>query len=272
MADDRTDTNLNTRMIGRFTHEALPMTNRTRPVSAGIQRIALCLLAAALLMDIGCVSRRAYEQIKAETREYTQTLETVREEVTELDQQVAELQAQNRHEDAIIDEIFARLQREKEQLPIMRQQAEEQHSSLKVQVASLLDQSWHLARQIAEIRQDSTSLQAMAARYKQEMEQAQEQEPLLVASHATKPSITHATTEEEPSDPVVPSAEEIEPPQVAQAVSSPPDLAPVEPSPPSSSVNIEPPTANTVEPPPSSDSWIDIIIGWFLAFWNWLIS
>lgn len=240
------------------------MTNPTRSVPSVVQRIALCLFGTLLLMDIGCVSRHAYEQIKAETREYTQALETVREDFNELDRQIAELQAQNRHEDAIIDEIFATLQREKELLPVMHQQAEERISSLKIQVASLLDQSWHLARKIADIRHESTSLQAIAAEYKQEMEQAQAQAPVLVASHSEKPSITHPTTTEQPPVPELPPVEEITPPQVAQAVSPAPDLTQVTPPTPFSSVDVDTPTAN--------DSWFAMIISWLLAFWNWLIS
>lgn len=240
------------------------MTNPARSVSSIVPQIALCLLGAALLMDIGCVSRHAYERIKAEAIEQTQALETVREDVRGLDQEIAVLQAANRRENITIDELLAAIRREQEQLPVMRQEAEERHSSLKTQVASLLDQSWHLARKIADIRHESTSLQAMAAEYKQEMEQAQAQAPVLVASHSEKPSITHPTTTEPPLVPELPPVEEITTPQVAQAVSPAPDLTPVTPPTPSSSVDVEPPTAN--------ESWLDIIIGWLLAFWNWLFS
>jgi peptidoglycan hydrolase CwlO-like protein len=240
------------------------MTNPTRSVSSVVQRIAPCLLGAALLMDIGCVSQRAYEQIKAETAEQTQALATVREEVGELDQQISGLQAANDREGAIIGELHATIQREQELLPVMRQEAEEQLSSLKTQVAGLLDQSWHLARKIADIRHESTSLQAMATQYKQDMEQAQAQAPLLIASHSNKPSTTDPTTTEEPPALELQPVEEIEPPQVAQAVSPAPDVAPVAPSTPPSSVD--------VEPPPANDSWFAMIISWLLAFWNWLFS
>ncbi len=260
------------------------MTNPTRSASVVVRRVALCLLAAALLMDIGCVSRRAYEQLKTEMQEQTQALETVREDMRGLDQQIAVLQASNRREDITITELLAAIQREQELLPIMRQEAEERHSSLKTQVASLLDQSWHLAREIADLRQASASLQAMAARYKQEMEQVQAQAqahtPVLVASHPNTPPPTHMTTIEAPPSPptltpveeaepsLLTSDEESAPPQVAQAVSPAPDPTPVPPaatpSAPSSSVDTEPPTAD--------DSWLGMIISWLLTFWNWLIS
>ena len=258
------------------------MTNPSKAVAPVVQRVVLCLLAATLLTDIGCVSRRAYEQIKAETIEHTQALETAREDIKELDQQIAGLQAANRRENITIDELLAVIQREQELLPIMHEEAEERHSSLKTQVASLLDQSWHLARKIADLRQASASLQTMAAQYKEEMKhvqaQAQAHAPVLVASHSEKPSITNSasTTTEEPSSPPtltpveeeqpssLTSDEESAPTHVAQAVSPPPDLEPVAPPASSSSVNVEPSTTN--------DSWIDMITGWLLAFWNWLIS
>ena len=239
------------------------MTNPSKAVAPVVQRVVLCLLAATLLTDIGCVSRRAYEQIKAEAIEHTQALETAREDIKELDQQIAGLQTANRHEDAIVGELRATIQHEEEQLPIMRQQADERLSSLKTQVANLLNQSWHLARKIADIRDESASLQTMANRYKQEMEEAHAS-LRQVASHSTKPSVTRATPAEEPSIPTPPPIEEIASPQVAQAVSPPPDLEPVAPHASSSSVNVEPSTTN--------DSWIDMITAWLLAFWNWLIS
>jgi peptidoglycan hydrolase CwlO-like protein len=241
------------------------MTNSSIAVSPVVQRVVLCLLAATLLTDLGCVSRRAYEQIKAETIEHTQALGAAQEDIKELDQQIAGLQAANRHEDAIAGELRATIQREEEQLPIMRQQAEERLSSLKTQVASLLNQSWHLARKIADIRDESASLQTMAARYKQEIEEAHAS-LRRVASHSTKPSVTHTRpAESEPSIPALPPIEDIAPPQVAQAVSPAPNLAPVAPSASSSSsVNVEPSTTN--------DSWIGMITSWLLALWNWLIS
>jgi hypothetical protein len=257
-------TTLITQSIGRFTHEGLPMTNPTGSVSSVVRRIALCLLGAALLIDIGCVGRHAYERIKAEAREHTQALETVREDVRELDQQIAGLQAANRRENITIDELLAAIQREQELLPVMRQEAEERHASLKTQVAGLLDQSWHLARKIADIRHESTALQAMTAQYKQEMEQAQAQAPALFASHSENPSVTYPTTIDDPPVPDLPPVEEIPPPKVAQAVSQAPDLTPVTSPTPSSSIN--------VEPPPTDDSWFAIITGWLLAFWNWLLS
>ncbi len=237
------------------------MTHSTALVSTVVQRIVLGMLSVALLTDIGCVSRRAYERIKAETVEHTQALETARADVQELDQQIAGLQAANRHEDTIAGELRATIQREEGQLPIMRQQAEERLSSLKTQVASLLNQSWHLARKIADIREESASLQAMATQYKHEMEQAQAQASLLVASRPTKPSVTHARPPEESSVPTVLPVEDIVTPQIAQAASPTPSLSSI----PSRSVNIEPPAA-------ASDSWISTLTGWLITFWNWLIS
>jgi len=260
------------------------MTNPTRSASSVVKQVALCLLATALLMDIGCVSRRAYEQLKAEIQEQTQALTTVQEDVRGLDQEIAVLQATNRRKNITIDELLATIQREQELLPVMREEAEERHSSLKTQVANLLDQSWHLARKIADLRQANASLQTMAAQYKQEMRQVQAQTqahtPVLVAAHAEQPSITSSTTTEEPAAPEPPPVEVEEeqpsslasndngaPPQVAQAASPAPDLTPDTPSVPS-----PPPAPVNAEPAAAEESWLDMIIGWLLAFWNWLIS
>ncbi len=261
------------------------MTNPTRSASAVVKHVALFLLATALLMDIGCVSRRAYEQLKAEIQERTQALESVQDDVRGLDQEIAVLQATNRRKNITIDELLAAIQREQELLPVMREEAEERHSSLKTQVASLLDQSWHLARKIADLRQANASLQTMAAQYKQEMRQIQAQTqthtPVLVAAHSEQPSGTPSTTTEEPVTTAAPEPPPVEeeqpsslmsdesgaPPQVAQAASPAPDLTPVTPSvpsPPSAPVNVEPPEAE--------ESWFDMITSWLLAFWNWLIS
>ena len=137
------------------------------------QRVVLCALAAVLLLEVGCVSRRTYERVKAETVEQTRALEAVREDVRELDGKVAGLQASNRREDAAMSELRAAIQREEEQLPILRQRAEDTLASLKTQVATLMNQSWHLARKIVDIRQESVSLQTKVAQYKEEIEQDQ---------------------------------------------------------------------------------------------------
>lgn len=263
------------------------MINPTRSASAVVKQVALCLLAAALSMDIGCVSQRAYEQLKAEMQEQTQALETVREDVRGLDQEIAVLQATNRRKNITIDELLATIQREQELLPIMREEAEERHSSLKTQVASLLDQSWHLARKIADLRQANASLRTMADQYKQEMRlvqaQTQAHTPVLVAAHSEQLPITASTATEEPAASAIPEPPPVEveeeqpsslmsdesrtPPQVAQAASATPDLTPV-----TSSVSSPSPAPVIVEPPEAEESWFDMIAGWLLAFWNWLIS
>ncbi len=51
--------------------------------STGCSRV----FAVVLLLEVGCVSRRTYERVKAETVEQTQALEAVREDVRELDRE-----------------------------------------------------------------------------------------------------------------------------------------------------------------------------------------
>ena len=237
------------------------MTHPIGTMSLVAQRVVLCALAMVLFLEIGCVSRRTYERVKAETVEQTQALEAVREEVRELDREVAGLQASNRREDAAKSELRAAIQREEEQLPILRQRAEDTLASLKTQVATLMNQSWHLARKIVDIRKESISLQAKVAQYKEKMEEARA--PVMVASGRDKPIITPTVTSEAPTSSVTP-IQDAEPTQTAQTVSPSPNLAPVKPPAPAPSMDVDPPQA--------SDSWIGIITSWFVKIWNWLFG
>jgi hypothetical protein len=237
------------------------MTCPTVTTSLVAQRVVLSVLAVMFLAETGCVNRHTHDRVKAETLVQTQALEAVREDLRELDREIAELQAANRHEDATTAELRATIQREEEQLPIMRQRAEDTLASLKTQVATLMNQSWHLARKIADIRHESASLQTRVAQYKEEIEQART--PMMVASERETPVITQPVISEV-STPSVASTQEAELTQVAQAALPPPSPGPVKPSVPSPSVKADPPSAN--------ESWIDSIIGWFVKIWNWLLS
>jgi peptidoglycan hydrolase CwlO-like protein len=226
-----------------------------------VQRVGLGLLTVVLLMEVGCVSRSTYERVRAEAQENTRALEAVREDVKGLDEQIARLQAANRREDATTAELRATIQQEEEQLPIMRQRAENMLASLKTEVANLMNQSWHLARKIADIRHESASLQHMAAQYKQEIETARA--PVMVASDADQPTITQPVVAEASELSAAPM-QETTPPQITESTLATPSVTSAAPSVPSPSVNIEPPA--------TSDSWIGMIIGWLTTFWNWLFS
>ncbi|HWV47507.1 MAG TPA: hypothetical protein VN039_16040 [Nitrospira sp.] len=237
------------------------MTRPTGIMSLVAQRVVLAMLAVALLLEVGCVSRRTYEKVKAEMLEQTQALEAVREDVRELDREIAGLQASKRREDAAVSVLRADIQREEEQLPIMKQRAEDTLASLKTQVATLMNQSWHLARKIVDIRQESVSLQTKVAQYKEEMERVRA--PVMVASDRNKAAITQAADSEvTPSS--VASTQDAESTQVAEAALPPPGLAPVKPSVSAPPMNADPPQAN--------DSWLGIITSWFAKIWNWLFG
>lgn len=237
------------------------MTHPTTTVSGVFQGITACLLAGALFTEVGCVSRNAYERLKADIQEHTRALESVRDEVKELDQQIAGLQAANRHEDAITTELHAAVQREEEQLPIMRQRAETVLTSLKGQVAALMNQSWSLARKIADLRYESASLQSAAAQYKQEREKAQAS--LGAVTDEEESSITPAMTAELPTPSESPTLEpvvaQLEEPQAAS------------PSPSASLPSMPAPSMNA-DPPETDNSWIGMIFSWLATFWNWLLS
>ncbi len=240
------------------------MTRPTGTMSLVVHRVVLCVLAAVLFSEVGCVSRRAYERVQAETLEHTQALEAMREDLRELDREIAGLQASNRHEDADVSELQAAIQREEDQLPIMRQRAEDTLSSLKTQVATLMNQSWHLARKIVDIRQESATLQTKVAQYKEKIEQAQLS--MLMGSNETRLPIAQATVIEPPPPSTVPT-DQIDQteasPQIAQVNPTPPSPPPIKPVP-SPSVKADPPSAN--------DSWIGTITNWFVKIWNWLFA
>ena len=236
------------------------MTRPTGTMSLVAHRLVLAMLAVALLLEVGCVSRRTYERLKTETLEQTQALEAVREDVRELDKEIAGLQASNRREDAAVSVLRTDIQREEEQLPIMKQRAEDTLTSLKTQVATLMNQSWHLARKIVDIRQESVSLQTKVAQYKEEMERVRA--PVIVASDRNKAAITQAADSEVTPSRVAPT-QDAESTQVAQAA-PPPSLAPVKPS-------VSAPPMNA-DPPESNDSWLGIITSWFAKIWNWLFG
>ncbi|MFO0779508.1 MAG: hypothetical protein U0223_18110 [Nitrospira sp.] len=237
------------------------MTNPTSTAPRAPQRITVCVLVGMLWIEAGCVGQSAYERLKAQAKEDTQTLEVVRGEVKELDQQIAGLQATNRQEDATTAEMRIALQHEEEQLPVMRQRAESMLTSLKGQVSALMNQSWHLARKIAELRQESASLQSTAAQYKQEMEEAPAAGP--VAADEEESGIAQTIAAELPA-PAEPSSQEPIVVQRPEPVAPTPNLSPPAPSMPSPSINPDPAGAD--------NSWVSIILNWLTIFWNWLLS
>lgn len=237
------------------------MTRPTGTMSLVVQRVVLCVFALAVLLDIGCVSRRTYERVTAETVEHTQALDGVRADVRELDLEIAGLQASNQREDAVVSELRASMQREEEQLPIMRQRAEDALSLLKTQVATLMNQSWHLARKIVDIRHESASLQTKVAHYKEELAQAQLS--TVVASNTNELAIAQAAVSEPPSS-IAPATPSAPVPQIEEVNLIPQPPAPANPATPSPSVMVDPPSTN--------DSWIGIITSWFSKIWNWLFG
>lgn len=237
------------------------MTGPIGTMSIVAQAVALSLLTVTLLLEAGCVSRRTYEQVKAETLEQTRTLEAVRADLRKLDREIAELQAANRRDEATVSELRAAVQREEEQLPMMRQRAEDTLALLKTQVATLMNQSWDLARKIVDIRQESVSLQTKVAHYKKEMEQSRSS--TLVTSGPTSPSLAQAAIEPSPS--TVPTNSGVASAQLDQIDPTPPSPPPVAPAAPSPSVKVEPASTN-------DDSWIGMITSWFSKIWNWLFG
>ena len=119
-----------------------------------------------------------------------------------------------------------------------------------------MNQSWNLARKIADLRHESASLQSTAAQYKQEMEEAPAAGP--VAADEEEPRVAQAIA----TEPAVPA----QPPSQVPIVAQRPE--PVAPTP-----NLSPPAPSmNPEPVETNDSWISIILSWLTTFWNWLLS
>ena len=234
------------------------MTPPTTRVLRAIQRITVCVLAGMLSIEVGCVSQSSYERLKAQAQEDAKTLEVVRDEVKELDQLIAGLQAANRQDDTTTAELRMALQHEEEQLPIMRERAEASLTLLKGQVTALMNQSWNLARKIADLRHESASLQSTAAQYKQEMEEAPAAGP--VTADEEEPRVAQAIA----TEPAVPAQPPSQVPIVAQR------SEPVAPTPNLSSS--APSTPTNTDPAETDNSWISMILSWLTTFWNWLLS
>ena len=208
--------------------------------------LTLCLLTSALLTGVGCVSQQAYDKIQVETNELTRTLDAMRSDITELDQRIVALKAANQQEDTVTTELRAAIRREEDALPVLRKRAEEKLAALHTQVATLVNQSRLLARDMADAKEEGASLQAMVTQYKQEMEESRTSlTPIPPTTSAqTQPSVT----------PAVP------PQQAAQA-------APVTPA---KSATAPQPTKG--EPAPTDESWTDWIKNMVSSLWSWIFN
>jgi septal ring factor EnvC (AmiA/AmiB activator) len=223
------------------------------------QRITGCFLAGILLIGTGCVSQRAYDQIKAEHDELTRALETERANMSELDRHIAVLQTANKTEDEAATNYRAAIQRNQQ---LMRR-ASEDMTSLQTQVANLVYQGKQLARQVADAKREHHSLTTLVAQYKEEVEEAQS----LTESASMPSAVPPPTAESAVSQPPVPVAPTMAAPN---PVSPPQQMAQVTPVTP-----VKPPASTRPaqsQPEPLEASWIDMVIGWLSSIWDWLFG
>ncbi|MBH0188956.1 MAG: hypothetical protein HP494_10300 [Nitrospira sp.] len=229
------------------------------------RRITGCVLAGILLIGTGCVSQRAYDQIKAEHDELTRALDAERANMTELDRHIAVLQAANKTEDEAATNYRVAIQRNQQ----LMQRASEDMASLQTQVANLVYQGKQLARQVADVKREHHSLTTLVAQYKEEVEKAQSlaesSEPS--ASASMPPSVPPPTAELAASQPPVPVA----PTMMAPNPVSPPQqmaqVTPVTPVKPPASVR---PAQS--QPEPLEASWIDMVVNWLSSVWSWIFG
>jgi hypothetical protein len=222
-----------------------------------------CLLAGILLVGTGCVSQRAYDQVKAERNDLTRALDAERANVSELDRHIAQLKAANREEDDAATELRTAIQREQERLPLLTQRANAQLVSLQTQVANLVHQSRLLARQVADAKRESSSLKVLVAQYQQEVEEAQSIPEPFASPPSPEPASTPAPTQPiiaQPT-PAVAAPNPVTPPQqMAQVTPVTPVKPPAQPRP------VQTPST------PVEESWFDMVINWLSSVWNWIFG
>ena len=229
------------------------------------RRITGCLLAGILLIGTGCVSQRAYDQIKAEHDELTRALEAERANMSELDRHIAALQSANKTEDEAATNYRAAIQRDQQ---LMRR-ASEDMASLQTQVANLVYQGKQLARQVADAKREHHSLTTLVAQYKEEVEEAQSlaESSVPPASASMPPAVLPPTAESAVSQlpvqvaPTMSAPNPVSPPQqMAQVTPVTPVKPPASPRPAQS------------QPEPVEVSWLDMVIGWLSSIWDWLFG
>ena len=224
------------------------------------RRITSCLLAGVLLIGTGCVSQRAYDQIKAEHDELTRALEAERVNMNELDRHIATLQTANKTEDEAATNFRAAIQRNQQ---IMRR-ASEDMTSLQTQVANLVYQGKQLARQVADAKREHNSLTTLVAQYKEEVEEAQS---------LTESSVPPASAS---MPPAVEAVDSQLPVQVAPTMSAPNPVSPPQQMAQVTPVTPVKPPASTrpaqSQPEPVEVSWLDMVIGWLSSIWDWLFG
>lgn len=218
-----------------------------------------CLLVGAVLAASGCVSQRAYEQARAEADELARTLDATRADVQELDQHIARLQAANQAEDAAAAELRIAIQREADMLPVLRRRASERLTSLQAQVVTLVNQSRMLTRQVSDAKREHTNLKTLVIQYKQEAQETR--------------SIPEPSTAEIPMPAVAPPvvAEPLSAPVAAPAPITPPQqmaqVTPVTPVKPQAL-----PRPIPTPPAPADETWFDMVMGWLVGVWDWVMG
>lgn len=229
------------------------------------RRITGCLLAGILLIGTGCVSQRAYDQIKAEHEELTRALEAERANMTELDRHIAALQAANKTEDEAATSYRMAIQHNQQ---LMRR-ASEDMASLQTQVANLVYQGKQLARQVADTKREHRSLTTLVAQYKEEVEEAQSlAESSVPPESANMPAaVLPPIAESQVSQPPAPVAPTMAAPN---PVSPPQQMAQVTPVTP-----VKPPASTRPaqsQPEPLESSWIDMVMTWLSSIWSWIFG
>ena len=222
-----------------------------------MKTFAVIASASALLAIAGCVSQQTYDKARAEANDMTRALEMARIDVAEMEQRINALQALNKKEAATTAEIRAAIQVETESAPLLRQRADDRIAALQTQLAHLLNQGRQLRRDLAEIKQEGASFQAVLTQSKQDLEES----PLMSLAPRSVPSVQSPP----PPSPLASLTSPV-PAPVAQAPA--PQPAPLDPAA-KPSAPARPLKAGQVQ---TDDSWTGMIKGWVSSLWGWIFG
>ncbi len=232
----------------------------TRRIAARFTLPVVAPLGFCLLLGAGCVSQHTYDTVRTEADELTRALDAARSETQTLEQEIATLKLRNKQEDAALAEVRAAIRDTMEAAPMVRQRADDKLGALQTQVAYLVNQNRLLGREMADAKQERVSLQALAAKHKQEVDEASRS--VLTPSAFTQPPQPGVPNRLTPSVPT-PVPHPVPPSVTTASAPSPPSL-PVKTA-------TVPRPANAVPNQPD-ESWTGMIKSWASSLWDWIFD
>lgn len=222
----------------------------------------------AMLMCLGCVSQRTYDQARAEADRLGRSLAGEQAELQDIEQELGALQRSTRAAETELAQLHAAMNQALEDATQTRQRADDRMAALQTQVAFLVNQSRALRRDLAEAKQEGVSLQASVSRYKSDLEDMRPSFSTGPSAPVSMPPLpAPASLTPSPAPAAVPT------PTAAPAVSVPPAA----PATPQAATDGEGPakpiTTRPTKPSPENDtSWTGLIKSWVANIWDWIFG